>query len=350
MRLGKGAFWAAFWALFLLIAVFVTWFLSNLLYSLFWKVLNDWGSPVTEAAMIAYIASNLAPFLLTLCAASILAILVRDQLGKAIATTPVSNAPRKANGIPWGSRMVIGLMVMFAGTAIGIWGLSIIASDGHLELPAKQIADAGPLTPKPTTEIDKLPREQPVEPPAAKPKYMRAEAEKLIPGLQQLRSIVQDDIVSEISKSTFPNFEQNLTSALMPGVYDPGMSAIEQDRKRWTNSLTAEIDALNKIKDAINSGRAQAAALVRSNEYRDYKDILVPFTESLSPGQKFDAKLSDYITTLKNVMGGGQKPAWVVLKPHDEMFKNECGLYLASLAITIDTITAKITEIREHTQ
>jgi uncharacterized BrkB/YihY/UPF0761 family membrane protein len=79
MRLRKGRFWSAFWLLALVLAGLITWFLSNLLYTLFWKLLGDWGIPITEGQMITYIAANLVPFVLVLSAAALLAVLVRDH-------------------------------------------------------------------------------------------------------------------------------------------------------------------------------------------------------------------------------------------------------------------------------
>ena len=79
MRLRKGQFWGAFWLLTLFIAGLITWFLSNLLYTLFWKLLGDWGVPITEGQMITYIAANLVPFVLVLFAAAALAKLIRDH-------------------------------------------------------------------------------------------------------------------------------------------------------------------------------------------------------------------------------------------------------------------------------
>ena len=59
-------FWKVFWTLALVLAGLVTWFLGNLLYTLFWTVLGDWGVPITEAKMTAYIAAHLVPFILIL--------------------------------------------------------------------------------------------------------------------------------------------------------------------------------------------------------------------------------------------------------------------------------------------
>jgi hypothetical protein len=54
MQLRRGQFWSTFWVLALLLAGLVTWFLSNLLYTLFWKLLGDWRIPLTEGQMTTY--------------------------------------------------------------------------------------------------------------------------------------------------------------------------------------------------------------------------------------------------------------------------------------------------------
>ena len=79
MRLRKGQFWSAFWLLALFLAGLFTWFLSNLLYTLFWKLLGNWGVPITEGQMTTYLAANLVPFVLVFFAAAILAKLIRDH-------------------------------------------------------------------------------------------------------------------------------------------------------------------------------------------------------------------------------------------------------------------------------
>jgi hypothetical protein len=55
MQLRRGQFWSTFWVLALLLAGLVTWFLSNLLYTLFCKLLGDWRIPLTEGQMTTYI-------------------------------------------------------------------------------------------------------------------------------------------------------------------------------------------------------------------------------------------------------------------------------------------------------
>jgi hypothetical protein len=73
-------FWATFWTLAVVLATLIAWFLGNLLYSIFWKQLGDWGFPITEAQMIAYIYAHLVPFVLALLVMAILAALIRNQL------------------------------------------------------------------------------------------------------------------------------------------------------------------------------------------------------------------------------------------------------------------------------
>ena len=68
-------FWAVFWMLAVVLAGLIAWFLGNLLYSLFWKQLGDWGFPITEAQTIAYICAHLVPFALALLITAILAVL-----------------------------------------------------------------------------------------------------------------------------------------------------------------------------------------------------------------------------------------------------------------------------------
>ena len=80
MQLRRGQFWSTFWVLALLLAWLVNWFLSNLLHTLFWKLLGDWRIPLTEGQMTTYIAANLIPFMCVLLAAAILAILIRNHM------------------------------------------------------------------------------------------------------------------------------------------------------------------------------------------------------------------------------------------------------------------------------
>jgi hypothetical protein len=91
-------FWAVFWMLAVVLAGLIAWFLGNLLYSLFWKQLGDWGFPITEAQMIAYICAHLAPFALALLVTAFLAVLIRNQLAFAGSQAPgfASTAPRSS--------------------------------------------------------------------------------------------------------------------------------------------------------------------------------------------------------------------------------------------------------------
>jgi hypothetical protein len=83
MRLSMRQFWTMFWTLTLLIVGLLTWFLGNLLYTVLWKVLGDWGFPITEAQMATYIGAHLIAFLVLLGAAVGLAALVRHQITNA---------------------------------------------------------------------------------------------------------------------------------------------------------------------------------------------------------------------------------------------------------------------------
>jgi hypothetical protein len=77
-------FWTIFWVLTLLIVGLLTWFVGNLLYTVLWKVLGDWGFPITEAQMATYIGAHLIAFIVLLGAALGLAALIRHQLTAAV--------------------------------------------------------------------------------------------------------------------------------------------------------------------------------------------------------------------------------------------------------------------------
>jgi hypothetical protein len=83
MRMSNRKFWSIFWLLIVFAAIATAWFLGNLLYTVFWKVLGDWGFPITEAQMTAYIAANLVPFLGVLLIGALLSILIRKQIAAA---------------------------------------------------------------------------------------------------------------------------------------------------------------------------------------------------------------------------------------------------------------------------
>lgn len=80
----RACFLGFFWVLAILIAGFVAWFLGNLLYSLFWKLLLDWGIPITEAQMTGYIAAHFVPFALIIGAATLLGWLIRKPLSSVV--------------------------------------------------------------------------------------------------------------------------------------------------------------------------------------------------------------------------------------------------------------------------
>ena len=83
MPSGNQRFWTTFGVLMVLLAGAVAWFVGNLLYTIFWKVLGDWGIPITEAQMTAYIAAHLVPFLLVLGLGGVLAWIIRKQISSA---------------------------------------------------------------------------------------------------------------------------------------------------------------------------------------------------------------------------------------------------------------------------
>jgi hypothetical protein len=77
-------FWALFWGLFVLFAILVAWFIGNLVYTLLWAALGDFGFPVTEAQTVTYIAAHLLPFVLILVVGGVLSLLVQKQIAHAV--------------------------------------------------------------------------------------------------------------------------------------------------------------------------------------------------------------------------------------------------------------------------
>jgi hypothetical protein len=90
MRLSSGQFWAVFWVLTLLIVGLLAWFIGNLFYTVLWKVLGDWGFPITEQQTAAYVGAHLIPFIVLLALAFGLAALVRHQISHAASSSPPS--------------------------------------------------------------------------------------------------------------------------------------------------------------------------------------------------------------------------------------------------------------------
>src|SRR6516162_7878265 len=88
MPFKKPRFASVFWTVIVLLGVAVGWFTGNLLYTLLWAILADWGLSMTEAKLVAYIIANLLPFGLILLLGLILFLVVRRHIAKATEADP----------------------------------------------------------------------------------------------------------------------------------------------------------------------------------------------------------------------------------------------------------------------
>jgi hypothetical protein len=83
MPFKKPRFGSVFWTLVVVLGIAVGWFTGNLLYTVLWAALADWGFPMTEAKIVTYIVAHLVPFVLILLLGLTLFFLIRRHVANA---------------------------------------------------------------------------------------------------------------------------------------------------------------------------------------------------------------------------------------------------------------------------